>query len=205
MARRLMSWSFVFVAASGCTRTPTSAPPVVVAADAHSINLPTTRVIQLQWPNGPTVLVLHHVIGEFRGTSAPDTGGQAYAYRHEERIVKRVPVRPPDAPGAKVPPRPPEPPGGPGMKTVVEEGRIMEWRCVTPDGRTGTMTIDGAHYDLSKGNVFLITTEPGFPKGFLKITQIARDLGPFQSDFSNIHELTKTDPEIKAFIEAVPK
>ena len=41
------------------------------------------------------------------------------------------------------------------------DGRTIIWECVTDDGKTGTVTIGGATYELEKGGLFLISARHG--------------------------------------------
>ena len=97
------------------------------------------------------------------------------------------------------PPGDPRPPGpGPAPKVWDEEtGRNVHWRCETPDGRSGTITINAKQFDLTKGNVFLVETFDGG-----KVIQLTRDLSGIELKHESFADLAKNDEEIRKFVEA---
>ncbi len=59
-----------------------------------------------------------------------------------------------------------------------EDGRLVQWQCETTDGKTGQITINGSAYDLSKGLLFLVSTD----SGHVDVQQIEHDLTQFKPD-----------------------
>lgn len=91
-----------------------------------------------------------------------------------------------------------------------QEGRVVQVRCYTPDGKTGTVEIGGGTYDLSRGGLFLVALGAAEPK--VKQLDLARlDLKPSGLRMLNeitresLEELAKTDPEIRAFFAEAAK
>jgi hypothetical protein len=71
-------------------------------------------------------------------------------------------------------------------------GRV-DCRCVSSDGRTGTVTINEKSFDLARGALFLVSTA----NGQTRVLQLNRDLS--QLDRSHITDLAKNDQEISGF------
>jgi hypothetical protein len=74
----------------------------------------------------------------------------------------------------------------------------VTWEWVTRDGRTGTVTINGATYDAATGRVFLITTRGGL----VRARQIQSDLVGVQSQRASFLALMASNPEIARFLAA---
>ena len=81
------------------------------------------------------------------------------------------------------------------------EGRRVSWKCETPDGKTGTVTINGAKYDLAKGSVFLVSTK-GADSG---VVQLQRDLSHLPVGESGLEKLAKDHADIAAFVARAAK
>jgi hypothetical protein len=76
--------------------------------------------------------------------------------------------------------------------------------CRTSDGKTGTVKIGGAAYELDKGALFLVSKTGGEPR--VKQLKLAvlnlkpeGTLSPDQMTHEYLRGLTKTNPEIKEF------
>lgn len=79
---------------------------------------------------------------------------------------------------------------------VAGDGRKVEWRCTTSDGKTGTVTLNGKDYKLAEGSLFLVAT-----KGE-RVAQLKRDLTSVKTDgdAATVFEgVVKGDEEIGRF------
>ena len=74
----------------------------------------------------------------------------------------------------------------------------MTWEWVTRDGRTGTVTINGATYDAAAGRVFLIATRAGQ----VGVRQIPADLSGVQAQRTSFLALVDGNPAIARFVAA---
>jgi hypothetical protein len=75
-------------------------------------------------------------------------------------------------------------------------GRYVDCRCSTPDGRTGTVTINDKTFDLADGALFLVSTQ----RGQTEVCQLKRDtlkLGP-----EGLKDLARNDQEILDFFSS---
>jgi hypothetical protein len=82
------------------------------------------------------------------------------------------------------------------------DGRKIAWSCTTQDGTSGTVTIDGQHFDLAKGAVFLVSAK----ENKTRVEQLAVDMsklqgGPVQD---KLPALADTEPRIAAFCKGAP-
>ena len=96
--------------------------------------------------------------------------------------------------------------GGAGVssgpaKTVVTgnhrygDAPAVEWRCETADSKSGSVTVGGANYELSKGGIFLVDMQGDKPV----VTQLSRDMSKLKTK-AELEALAKTDPEIATFV-----
>jgi hypothetical protein len=87
--------------------------------------------------------------------------------------------------------------GGPGTSFEGHhrnsDGRQMDCLCETPDGHTGTVTIDGQKFDLAHGAFFLVSTA----HPVTQVLQLKRDTMKLNS--ADLEPLSRTDPEIIKF------
>ena len=81
------------------------------------------------------------------------------------------------------------------------DGRRIDWKCETSDGTTGTVIINGANYDLTKGRLFLVSTK----EGPVRVVQLDRDLSSPASGHSDLERLAKTDEVVTAFVAGSQK
>ena len=72
-------------------------------------------------------------------------------------------------------------------------GRKVDCRCATRDGKTGTVAINGANYDLARGAIFLVSTTGAQTR----VCQLERDTTKLEVD--GFRELAKSDQEIRGF------
>lgn len=81
-------------------------------------------------------------------------------------------------------------------RASASDGRRIDWRVETADGRTATFSIDGRSYDLSKGVLFLVRTKGGD----LQVQQLDRDLSAVGPTNESCEAFAETDPDISRFI-----
>jgi hypothetical protein len=81
------------------------------------------------------------------------------------------------------------------------DGRRVEFRARTADGKSGSVTIAGVDYDLAKGSLFLVSTRDHPPK----VVQVPFDLSGFPSDGNALRELARATPQIRGFFEQYKK
>jgi hypothetical protein len=78
------------------------------------------------------------------------------------------------------------------------DGRSFEWELQTTDGRTGQVQIGGGRYDLSAGNLFIVTTQEGWPA----VRHLHRDLSAVPLNHDGILAFAVKDPDLVAFLDA---
>jgi hypothetical protein len=76
------------------------------------------------------------------------------------------------------------------------DGRRVEFRAKTADGKSGSITIAGTDYDFAKGSLFLISAREDPPR----VAQIAFDLSGFPRK-DNLTEFAKSTAQIRDFFE----
>ncbi len=77
------------------------------------------------------------------------------------------------------------------------DGRRVEFRAETTDGKTGTITIAEVSYDLAGGALFLVSTQNGPPA----VAQVEYDLSTFPKGKDPLIEFAKSNEDIRAFFE----
>jgi hypothetical protein len=77
------------------------------------------------------------------------------------------------------------------------DGRAVKWKAVTTDGRTGTVTLNGKHYRLEDGAVFLVRTGDGAAQ----VAQVTQDLSGMKPAAETWNLLAKQNTEIKKFLD----
>ena len=77
------------------------------------------------------------------------------------------------------------------------DGRRVEFRAKTADGRSGSVTIAKVDYDLAKGSLFLVSTRDHTPK----VAQVSFDLSRVPSGGNELQELARATPQIRNFFE----
>lgn len=90
--------------------------------------------------------------------------------------------------------------GGGGQLTNTQYG-LLEFVCQLDTETTGTVTLSGQNYNLSKGGLFLVSVRGGERR----IEQIACDLGAIEMSQKGFKSLLDSQPEIKQFFEATPE
>jgi hypothetical protein len=74
--------------------------------------------------------------------------------------------------------------------------RQVRWEWGTADGQTGTVQINGVHYDpVAGGPVFLISTAGGQ----VRVNEIKRDLSQLKPDIENLKALPQEEPAVARF------
>jgi hypothetical protein len=76
------------------------------------------------------------------------------------------------------------------------DGRLVEWRGETSDGKTGVVTINETQYDLAEGSLFLVSTVGRKAR----VRQLKRDWLGLRQGGEGLKSLAKEDPEVKQFI-----
>jgi hypothetical protein len=190
-------WQYLLMALPllGCSKPP--APPAVhpVTAEHFYSRVGKSSLVGLKWPDGHAVVVWTDIDGFCGGGVGPCPAGVAYSWSHREVVTRREPMFPESPPGV---PQPPRPPGPQPVKTWQEEtGRDVMWRCETSDGLSGRMTINGQSFDLTKGNLFLVSTAAG-----RDVAQLIRDLSGLEMTQESIADLAKRDETIRKFVAA---
>ena len=78
------------------------------------------------------------------------------------------------------------------------DGRKVAWKCVTTDGKTGPVTINGVEHQLANGPLFLVTTR----NGKTEVKQLQRDFSKMVAGVDSMNRLTLQDKDVSQFIEA---
>lgn len=86
---------------------------------------------------------------------------------------------------------------GRGMARATD-GRSLVWEVQTTDGTTGEAQIGGGRYDLFAGNLFIVTTQEGWPA----VRQLHRDLSAVPLNHDGILAFAVKDPDLAAFLDA---
>ena len=77
------------------------------------------------------------------------------------------------------------------------DGRAVQLKCVTTDGKGWTVTVNGKEYALGDGALFLVQTRGGSAK----IRQLKQDLSGLQPTKETWQRLAKASPEVKDFTD----
>ena len=79
-----------------------------------------------------------------------------------------------------------------------EPGRSLDWQIETSDGLTGKFVLNNNQFDLSDGNVFVVSTA----QNPIEIQQFQRDLSGVKPESESIVGYGLNDPDIDAFIQS---
>lgn len=79
------------------------------------------------------------------------------------------------------------------------DGRTVQWRASTKDGKSGAVTLNGKDYRLEEGAVFLVRTAGGPAR----VTQVKQDLSGLKPGLATWDRLRKEKPEVKEFVDEV--
>ncbi|HUV88906.1 MAG TPA: hypothetical protein VMY80_04575, partial [Anaerolineae bacterium] len=77
-----------------------------------------------------------------------------------------------------------------------QDGRHVDWRLETTDGKTAQFWIDNTPYDLSSGTLFIITTK----NERTEVRQLQRDLSGVQTNYESCIAFARSDPDLASFI-----
>jgi len=81
-------------------------------------------------------------------------------------------------------------------QAISDTGQDLDWQIETSDGLTGEFTLNNDRYNLTEGNVFVVSTvqDP------IDIRQFQRDLSTVKPESENIIQFGLNDPDIAEFI-----
>ena len=83
-------------------------------------------------------------------------------------------------------------------QALSESGLSLDWQIETSDGLTGKFSLNNNQFDLSAGNVFVVSTAQDPPE----IRQFQRDLSSVKPENESIIEFGLNDPDIAKFIQS---
>jgi hypothetical protein len=76
------------------------------------------------------------------------------------------------------------------------DGRRVDWRLETADGKIATLGINNEPYSLSNGHLFIVTTRGEKTQ----VQQLDRDLSSIQPTNEGCQAFAKSDPTVSRFI-----
>jgi hypothetical protein len=81
-------------------------------------------------------------------------------------------------------------------------GREIAWSCRTKDGTNGTVTVDSQSFDLSKGGLFLVSTNGSQTK----VEQLDVDVSKFRDGpaWEHSRALVEAEPRVAEFLKGFP-
>jgi hypothetical protein len=80
-------------------------------------------------------------------------------------------------------------------KHTAHDGRRIDFKCQSADGKTGSLTVNGTPYDLGNGALFLVTSK----SGKVEVRQLKRDLSKF-GGARDEERWAKGDADVSAFL-----
>lgn len=80
---------------------------------------------------------------------------------------------------------------------VAADGRRVDWELSTADGRSATLLIDQQAFDLTQGNLFLITSVGGSNQ----IQPLRADLAALPLTADGCQQIAKNNPAVDHFIQ----
>ena len=81
------------------------------------------------------------------------------------------------------------------------DGRRIEWRCQTKNGKEGPVTFNGQNFELANGSLLLVTIDA--EKTIVR--QLKRDALHFNEDYrATLRDRLENDADIKDFFTDVP-
>ncbi len=84
---------------------------------------------------------------------------------------------------------------------LARDRRRVEFHCETKDGKTGQVTIDGVTYDLTDGNLFLVSTAGDQSQ----VKQVKGSLTELKFEQESLEAFGKNDPDIAGFFKNATK
>jgi hypothetical protein len=82
-------------------------------------------------------------------------------------------------------------------QAISETGQSFDWQIETSDGLTGKFVLNNNQFDLTEGNVFVVSTA----QGQIDIQQFQCDLSSVRPESESITEFGLNDPDIAEFIQ----
>ena len=79
---------------------------------------------------------------------------------------------------------------------IAADGRRVDWHLETEDGTTASFTINDQQYDLTNGNVFLVTTKGGTTH----VQHLSRDLSGIDPRPESVENFAQTDADVSRFV-----
>ena len=79
------------------------------------------------------------------------------------------------------------------------DGQTFSWKVHSRDGVTGEMWIDDQRYDLSQGNMFLVSSQDNG----VQVDQLQRDFSELEPNAETISALSNSDPDVADFIARI--
>jgi hypothetical protein len=78
---------------------------------------------------------------------------------------------------------------------------LVKWKGQTRDGKTGTVTINGTSYELTKGGLFLVSVNGEKAT----VRQLNTDLSAVEPSAKGLENFARTDPEVAKFVASAAK
>ena len=79
------------------------------------------------------------------------------------------------------------------------DGQSFSWKVNTRDGVTADMWIEDQSYDLSQGNMFLVSSQDDG----IQVDQLQRDFSELEPTVETISALSYSDPDVADFIARI--
>ena len=79
---------------------------------------------------------------------------------------------------------------------IAADGRRFDWHVETEDGTTASFTINDQPYDLTNGDVFLVTTKGGTTQ----VQHLSRDLSGIEPRPESLESFVQTDADMRSFV-----
>ena len=80
------------------------------------------------------------------------------------------------------------------------DGRRLEWRVETTDGRTASFRLNGEPYEVSRGTLFIVRMEDGDAD----VTRLERDLSRVEPNHASIVAFARGDPDLAPLVGQAP-
>ncbi len=82
-------------------------------------------------------------------------------------------------------------------QVLAADGRTIDWKVETSDGKSAAFSIAGQPYDLAKGSLFLVTTQGGKTQ----VQQLVFDLSKLPAVHESCQAVASSSPEVSSFIQ----
>ena len=80
---------------------------------------------------------------------------------------------------------------------LAADGRQIDWKIETTDGKSAAFSIAGQPYDLAKGTLFLVTTQGGKTQ----VQQLVFDLSGLPAVHESCQAIAGRSPDVSSFIQ----